>query len=259
MPRVLIVAYYFPPIGGIGSIRLARFAALLPRYGWQPTVLTPRQSPHQSDPHLRYPEDHIVRTRSFELSQVGRIVPGANSPGGSPLADMRTRLRGMLRSAAHRYLFYPDAQVGWYPGAVGAGLRTLAREPFDAIYSSAYPVTAHLIARTLSSRGHLPWVAEYRDPWRDRLSPDHPYLRHAEALERALARDATVVAMPSPTWAAHYGALWRTDIAVLPNGHDGPLNKRRSPERPTLTYLGSYYPGEHDLATLWRALAQLRE
>jgi glycosyltransferase involved in cell wall biosynthesis len=259
MRRVLIVAYYFPPIGGIGSIRLARFAELLPRYGWEPTVLAPRHTPHQSDPGLHYPEDRIVRSRSLELSQLGRIVPGARSAGVPPLDERRYRLREMLRSAALRYLAFPDAQIGWFPGAMVAGLRTLARERFDAIYSSANPVTAHLVARALASRGRLPWVAEYRDPWRDRFPPDHPYVGRAEALERAVAREATVVAMPTPTWAAHYGRLWGTDIAVLPNGHDGPLRERRSPEHPTLTYVGSYYPGEHDLATVWRALARLRE
>jgi hypothetical protein len=181
--------------------------------------------PHQSDPHLQYPEDRIVRTRSFELSQVGRSVPGARSAGVSPLAERRYRLRGLLRSVALGYLFFPDTQTGWYPGATVAGLRMLAREPFDAIYSSAYPVTAHLVARTLSCRGHPPWVADYRDPWPDRPPARHPYPRRAEALEPALAREATIVAMPSPTWAAHYGALWGTDIAVLPaawlrTGHD---------------------------------------
>jgi hypothetical protein len=90
-------------------------------------------------------------------------------------------------------------------------------------------------------------VAAYRDPWREQLPPDHPYLDRAERLARALAREATIFATPSPTWAAQYGRLWGTDIAVLPNGHDGPLRERRSPERPTLTYVGTYC-GDHEIA-----------
>src|SRR5436305_14860881 len=80
--RVLIVAYYFPPIGGIGSIRLARFAELLPEFGWEPTVLAPRDTPHARDPHLRFPEDKVIRSRSIELSRAGRVLPGAGSGGG---------------------------------------------------------------------------------------------------------------------------------------------------------------------------------
>ena len=120
-------------------------------------------------------------------------------------------------------------------------------------------MTAHLVARTLSHRSELPWVAEYRDPWRDRLSPDQPYLRHAEALERAVARDAATVVMPTQTWADHYGRLWDADVAMLTHGHDTELPQARAPEQPTLVHVGSYYHEVHDLTTLWRALARLRE
>jgi glycosyltransferase involved in cell wall biosynthesis len=257
--RVLIVAYYFPPIGGIGSIRLARFASLLPDLGWEPTVLAPRDTPHAPDPNLRFPEERVIRSRSIELSRLGRAALGARDGDGGSADATRRSLRGALRSAAHRYEFFPDPQIGWYPGAVAAGMRTLRREQFDVIYSSSYPITAHLIARSLSRRAGLPWVAEYRDPWSDRLYREHPYGNRARALERAVARDATTVVMPTRTWAAHYGALWNTEIALLPNGFDMQLPERQPPERPTLTHVGSYYPGDHDLTTLWEALAELRQ
>jgi glycosyltransferase involved in cell wall biosynthesis len=259
MRRVLIVAYYFPPIGGIGSIRLARFASLLPELGWEPTVLAPRNTPHATDLQLQFPEDRVVRSRSIELSRIGRAVPGARQPSQEAAGSPGRSLRGALRSAAHRYVFFPDAQIGWYPSAVAAGIRALRAEHFDAIYSSSYPVTGHLIARTLSRRTGIPWVAEYRDPWSDRLYRDHPYRKRAQALERAVARDATTVIMPTRTWAAHYGTEWDTEVALLPNGFDTQLPEHVEPARPTLTHVGSYYPGEHDLTTLWDALAQLRE
>ena len=259
MPNVLVVAYYFPPIGGIGSIRLKRFAELLPQSGWQPTVLAPRDTPHPSDPQLSFPEEHVVRSRSIELSRIGRTALAVRSTGEGSADPTTPSLRGVLRRFAHRYVFFPDGQIGWYPGAVRAGTAALRRERFDAIYSSSFPITGHLVARTLARRSGLPWVAEYRDPWSDALPHDHPYHRRAQALERAIAREATTVVMPTPTWAAHYGSLWDTDIAVLPNGLDTKLPAGQTPERPTLTHVGSYYPGEHDLTALWQALAQLRE
>jgi glycosyltransferase involved in cell wall biosynthesis len=257
--RVLIVAYYFPPIGGIGSIRLARFASLLPDCGWETAVLAPRATPHAADADLQFPEQRVVRSRSIELSQLGRMVLGARvAPAQTANRAASAGTRAGLRAAAHRYLFFPDPQVGWYPGAIAAGLRTLRRQRFDAIYSSAYPMTCHLIARTLSRRSGLPWVAEYRDPWSDRLAPDHPYLRLARRLERAVAHEATTVVLPTATWAEHYGGLWGTTAALLPNGHDSELPQWRPPTRPTLTYVGSFYPADHDLTTLWQALARWR-
>lgn len=258
--RVLIVAYYFPPVGGIGSIRLARFAALLPEHGWEATVLAPHGTPHPSDPSLRFPEEHVVRARSIELSQVGRTAlrePAGHN--GSSAPQLRQRLRTALRTGAHSYLFYPDPQVGWYPAAVAAGWRTLRQGHFDVLYSSSNPMTAHLVARTLSRRTGTPWVAEYRDPWRDRLPSGQPYRQRALELERTIARDATRVVMPTRTWAAHYGSQWDTDVAVLPNGYDAQHPERRPAKRPTLVHIGSYYNADHDLATLWRALARMRD
>ena len=49
MRQVLIVAYYFPPIGGIGSIRAASFAKFLREFGWEATVLAPADTPHPAD------------------------------------------------------------------------------------------------------------------------------------------------------------------------------------------------------------------
>ena len=255
MKRVLIVAYYFPPIGGIGSIRLARFASLLPAHRWEVTVLAPRSTPHEHDPHLTFPEEKVVRSRSIEFSRIGRAVTRA----GPAFDQSGPSARSRMRALAHRYLFFPDPQIGWYPGAVRAGIRALHEQRFDAIYSSADPVTAHLVARTLSRRTGLPWVAESRDPLAARLTPDDPHLRRAERLEAAIAREATVMVMPTPTWAAHYGSIWGRDVAVLPNGHDGRLPVRRRPAQPTLAHIGTYHAGRDDFTALWEALALMRK
>ena len=258
MPRVLIVAYYFAPIGGIGSIRLTRFASTLPELGWETTVLAPAETPHEHDPQLAFPEERVIRSRSIEVSRIGRAALAVPA-GESADSAKRRPLVGALRNATYRYALFPDAQVGWYPAAVRAGLRALREERFDAIFSSSNPMTAHLVARTLSRRSGVPWVAEYRDPWADRVYRDHPYRPLADRLERSVARRAKQVLMPTPTWADHYGRVWGTHVEVLPNGADTDLPPRRRPERPTLTHVGTYYPGHHDLTTLWQALARMRD
>src|SRR5215475_7738367 len=40
MRRILFIAYAFPPCGGAGVQRSAKFVRYLPEYGWLPTVLT---------------------------------------------------------------------------------------------------------------------------------------------------------------------------------------------------------------------------
>jgi glycosyltransferase involved in cell wall biosynthesis len=254
--QVLIVAYYFPPIGGIGSIRAASFAKLLPKFGWEATVLAPADTPHPADRSLNVGPVRVVRTRSLEFSRLGR------RPAGGAAASVAARHQPAARSVPPSWLrrvakqvIFPDMQIGWYPGAVAGGIRLLRERPFDLIFSTAFPITSHLVAMTLKGRSSLPWVAEFRDPW-----SEDPEFRLVSApalrLERAIARRARRVVMPTPTWAAHYGELWGRDIDVLPNGHDA-IPVEPAPHAPVLSYLGTFNPDVQSLGTLWDALAQL--
>ncbi len=40
MKKVLMIAYYFPPLGGAGVQRTIRFIKYLSKFGWVPTVIT---------------------------------------------------------------------------------------------------------------------------------------------------------------------------------------------------------------------------
>ena len=40
MKKVLIIAYYWPPAGGAGVQRVLKFAKYLPKFGWEPVILT---------------------------------------------------------------------------------------------------------------------------------------------------------------------------------------------------------------------------
>ena len=69
MRRVLMISYYFPPLGGIGSVRAVKFAHYLPEFGWDPAVITPRNGAYYRDPTLEFDERKIVRTPSVEISR----------------------------------------------------------------------------------------------------------------------------------------------------------------------------------------------
>jgi glycosyltransferase involved in cell wall biosynthesis len=267
--RILIVAYYFPPLGGIGSLRLLGFARHLPEFGWEPTVIAPANGAYHRDPTLVFPEERVVRPRSLELSRWGKRLTAA---GGSDTVAARPGRAGAgLRELARRHVYFPDAQVGWYPGArlIGGGLvagkrrRPGSADPpgFDAILSSSFPITAHLIARSLHRRSGIPWVADFRDPWSAAMADHDPRRPRATALERALAQEAAAVIMPSPTWAAEHERRWGRQISVVPNGYEAWVGDALRPTREdgfVLAHLGTHYPGQQDLSTLWDAAARLR-
>ena len=157
--RVLFVSYYFPPLGGIGSIRAVRFATHLPASGWEVRVLAPRHGAYHRDPSLVFPEERVIRSPSLELSRLGKRAVRAGGDDTTAAAVAGTRAR--IQSFARRVLYWPDAQRGWIPGARWAA----RKERFDVVFSSSFPVSAHVIARGLAGGAGVPWVAEFRDPW----------------------------------------------------------------------------------------------
>jgi glycosyltransferase involved in cell wall biosynthesis len=256
MRQLLIIAYYFPPLGGIGSLRVHGYATHLPAYGWQPTILTPRSGAYFRDPELSYPEERIIRTPALELSRAGKRVLRAG--GSDDVAAEVDGLRFVARSAARKLLYFPDAQVGWYPPAILTARRALRGRRFDAILSSSFPITAHLIARSLHRWMKVPWIAEFRDPWSQMLAEQGRSSRRARQLETALARESVARVMTSPSWAASHAEQWRRPVEVIANGHDGQVTGERHQPDFTLAYLGSFYPRTQSLSALWEAIARLQ-
>ena len=155
----------------------------------------------------------------------------------------------------HAGLYYPDAQVGWAPFALLAGRRMLRERPVEAIVSSSFPITAHVVARHLAREAGVPWVVEFRDPWSEVMASGLQK-RRAARLERSLAGAASAVVMPSPSWGQRHARLWGRPVDVIPNGHDLTTAPVAAPPRGlVLGYLGTYYPEvQASLAPVWSAV-----
>ncbi|PZN07708.1 MAG: glycosyl transferase family 1, partial [Bacillota bacterium] len=85
MRNLLMVSYYFPPIGGGGVQRALKMAKYLPEFGWRPLVLAVDPVWHVSlDPSLLEelpPEVVVHRVREWRprwlAGPVGAPVAGA--------------------------------------------------------------------------------------------------------------------------------------------------------------------------------------
>lgn len=258
MRRVLIVAYYFPPLGGMASVRMSGFVQHLPAYGWQPIVVAPRNGAYHRDPLLEVDEAYVIRTASLEMSRVAKRVlrAGGDDVNPAPVGPGR----GALRTIARTLAYFPDPQIGWYLPALHAARKAMRSVRFDAIFSSSQPVTSHLIARRLHMDTGIPWVAEFRDPWSELLRPASALRRRAGKLEHALVTTAGGLVMTSPSWAALHSAKWGRPVTVITNGHDLLSQHEPGPTgASTLSYLGTFYPAHQDLTTVWDAIRELRD
>jgi glycosyltransferase involved in cell wall biosynthesis len=268
--RVLVVAYYFPPMGLSGVQRVVKFVKYLPRYGWLPTVLTVRPGGYYA-----FDEDleAEIRDAGIPVHRSGSIDPNRLLGHGRPVA-MPDEGRRDLLSRISQALFVPDNKVGWYPQAVRLGRSLLDHEPFDAILSSAPPYTAHLVGARLASEAGLPLVLDYRDDWLG--NPRHVYPTRAHRalngrVERWALRVAASVTTINPTIAA---SIMRRDPSsrrpeVIPQGFDPDdypdVATAPRDDRFSLIYAGVFYDAQRPdtfldgLATFLAARPKARE
>ncbi len=254
--RVLMLLYHFPPRGGAATPRNVRNVLYLPRFGWTPVVVSPRDTGELADPDsldLISPAVRVVRATSLEprhlrpivdlLRRVGRASGSAGTPevdgaqrsgetassadlaglpshAGTPAPSRFSRIRRMV--------FFPDNQVGWLPFAVIASMRLHRAAPFDAVYSTSAPITAHLIAGLVKRLTGAPWVAEFRDPWIgnpvDEAAGPLPWMhrRLRVRLERWIVRSADRIVFVSPSTQRLYRRRYPKAAAMvtITNGHD---------------------------------------
>lgn len=87
MKKVLIIAYYFPPLGGGGVQRPLKFCKYLAEFGWKPIVLTakngvgPVYDETLIDELNTYKDVKVYRTFSFELGAIKNFFLGRRTKG----------------------------------------------------------------------------------------------------------------------------------------------------------------------------------
>jgi glycosyltransferase involved in cell wall biosynthesis len=276
--RVLVVAYYFPPLGGVGVQRTLKYITYLPRWGWQPTVVTPRNPAYTvRDPSLLgvLPAGlEVHRTASLEPGRlpnaVARLLSRSPTDSSGAAADLGRRpARGglagslvwksmILWNRIWNVLLFPDTEIGWVPFGARAGRKAYRQREFDVVYSTAAPISAHLIAGLVKRSTGRPWVADFRDPWLGNpfvapmWGPKGWLQRRTERWIVSRAdRVVVVVDGMRDMFVERYPDL-ADKFVCIPNGYDradlaGLTPIRGEPGRFTVLFAGSLYrPGELD-------------
>lgn len=287
MRRLLMVAYHFPPVGGVGVERTLKHATYLPDHGWQPVVMAPSSSAYRIvDPTStgRIPPDvEVHRAPTLEpahlrralgsLRRGKRAMPGPASDGDAAASASAESAGARLRRQANAAwaavipkVFFPDDHLLWAPSAVIAATRLHRRSPVDAVYSSSPPVSGHLAALVLAHHLRLPWIADFRDPWiGNAFAPELPGVHRAlqRHLERAIVERADRVLFATKMWRDRYLHRYPTSgdrFVHVPNGYDrselGAPQARtmRAGEPFRLIHPGSIY-GDRELDLLLDGLA----
>lgn len=181
--KVLIIAYYFPPVGGGGVQRTSKFVKYLLRLGWEPLVLTVKEKIYRKT-HRKLDvtllDDilngvRVVRTDSIDLADISKAVKTRieANPSRLSLKSLINKISGLIIN--------PDSQMFWIPIATIEGLKLIKKYKIDVIYSTANPWSDHIIGAIIKKVTGRPWVADYRDAWNT-----NPYLVHSSRARKEI-------------------------------------------------------------------------
>ena len=139
--KVLLVSYYYPPMGGAGVQRMLKFSKYLPEFGIEPYVVAAHDPDYPQDESLLAEVPRGVKVlriahrgllqralawRRRRSGSAPHITPAA-APAGSAAANAgagtgAVELKARLRDAAlalHANLSFPDDRGGWARAAAG--------------------------------------------------------------------------------------------------------------------------------------------
>ncbi len=209
--KVLLICYYFPPLGLGGVGRPLNLFKKLPLSGWDCDILTVKPVVYRAyEPELLKGLDtsRIYRSGSRDPQRLLYLL-GIRRVGAGTLSSAR-RLSGR---------FFPDNKVGWVKPAIRLARKLARKNQYHSIVSTSPPISAHLIARQLAHEFRIPWVADFRDLWtsyriEDTYGSDILVEKGRELL-KAFVEQASALTVVNRSIADYVGCG-----ELIPNGYD---------------------------------------
>ncbi len=260
-------------MGGGGVQRWLKTVKYLREFGWEPIIFTTKngeasvvdegmlQEIPEGIETLRVPiwEPFGLYKKLTGKNKSEKLAPGvvASKKGNSLMQNLSIWIRGNF--------FIPDARKFWIKPSVKFLNNYLANNKVDAIVSTGPPHTTHLIALSVIKNHHIPWLADFRDPWTNidfyhQLKLTKWADTKHKRLELEVLQKASQVITVSWSWAADFKKISNRMPTVITNGYDPEdfLNagKLQLDKKFTITHAGSLNEDRNPHA-LWLALATL--
>jgi glycosyltransferase involved in cell wall biosynthesis len=210
LPRVLVLAFHFPPIGGGGVQRNLAFVRYLPEHGYEPVVITGAGNA----PERWTPLDRSMVAKIPSSTEVHRIP----EPGALERSRWGARMERMLMLPSPFSRYWTNAVL-----ELGSKVGTAS----DLIYASLVPYDSVEAAAALSSRLGIPWVADLQDPWAlDEmwLYPTGLHRRRDLTRMRKMLSSSSAIVKNTPEAThrllTHFPELGDKIVASIANGFD---------------------------------------
>ena len=271
MKNILIVAYFYPPLGGAGVQRTLKFAKFLKKFGYNVFVLTVNNEKGTiKDESLKLESTDGIKVfralqrENFIINAIVnrnvtdvKIVKNDNKEEintKEPKITFKSKIKKNIKKHllnVYRNMYIPDDKISWKKDAVNLGLKIIKEEKIDIIYSTSSPYTGHLIAYELKQKSNLPWIADFRDQWV--ANPFVNYsayakIKNGKMEKRVIEKADAVVSVSKPIiddFVYRYKDESVDKFKVITNGYDeedfADFNINFVAKKYTITHNGTLY------------------
>lgn len=219
---LLVISYYFPPMGLSGVQRTIKFIKYLRDYGWNSIVLTDT------------PDKYYAFDESLTEEIMFDDVVVYRTPGKKTRKESSNKVRAFPSYFVQRtgrylssLLYQPDRMIKWKDSAVKLAEKIVKEHNINAIYATAPPFTDFLVASEVSQKHKIPFVMDYRDIWIDNTFHSFPTPYHknkcinyeSELLKHA-AKAFVTSRYAKELLIKRYRFLTHDDVVILTHGYD---------------------------------------
>jgi len=226
MKKILMIAYYYPPIINVGVNRTLNFSINLEKLGYEPVILTIK------DPDSR-------------LCQLGKKIP-------KNIKIYRTKSLKFKYTLINKQI---DMLVGWIPFAVKKGLEIIKNEKIDLIYVSCPPWSSSIAAAILKKLTGKPLIVDFRDGWT--TNPYKDVTIFDKILEKFVLRNADLVITTTKDTEEQYREKFpNLKLRTIYNGTDKLRKSDPDKKEFIISYFGTYAYGRTPV-NLFKAIKAL--
>lgn len=260
--RILYIAHYFPPLGGVAALRSLKLIKYLSLYGIDCTVLTAHPF------GLRDPRDQSLLSEIPSQTEIHRYWAPDLSWFYKILWGFRLH---KVVDWISRNLMTPDAMILAHPMAWLTLQKVMKTGPKPALaVITGGPFSLMPLGYKLKARYQVPYICDWRDEWTNnaqRINRGYP----SQVKSRELGREAKILRqaaacvyltqMMRQNFVSNHPFVENKSFRVIPNGFDeedfqGFLASEENRAKLRILYTGSFYDRIQP-DNLWSALSEL--
>lgn len=210
-------------------------------------------------------KNEIEEVNENNINDKNKIISKNNPEETSKLASKTTsKAISKAISIAGEIFAYPDGMKYWYEPAIKVSKEAIEVNNIEAIISSSWPVTSHIIAKDLKKKYNLKWIADLRDLWNLNPYVKHTFIRNyfEKKLEIETLEYADVLTTTTELASKKLKELHpQKKICTVMSGYDiediTNNNTPKNQEKLNFTYAGSLYGGKRNPKLLFKGISEL--